>query len=124
MYGKPADAADATRRWHNMRGKTGVLHTGHWLVDVRPTGSGGTGRAIGSTASTTVRFADLTDTEIDAYVASGEPLRVAGAFTIDSLGGPFVTTMEGDHHNVVGLSLPLLRNLLGDLGVSIINLWR
>nr|WP_174257493.1 nucleoside triphosphate pyrophosphatase [Phytoactinopolyspora alkaliphila] len=124
IHGKPAGAAEATARWQAMRGSSGVLHTGHWLVDVRSAAMGGTGGAIGSTASTRVHFADLTDAEIDAYVATGEPLRVAGAFTIDGLGGPFVSGVEGDPHNVIGLSLPLLRNLLADLGVPITELWR
>ncbi|HEU0042684.1 MAG TPA: nucleoside triphosphate pyrophosphatase [Jiangellaceae bacterium] len=121
IHGKPADAAEAIRRWRVMRGGSGVLHTGHWLVDLRDAAAGG---ATGATASTVVHFADLTDAEIEAYVASGEPLHVAGAFTIDGLGGPFVTAIEGDHHNVVGLSLPLLRTLLADLGVAITELWR
>ncbi|MGH8827567.1 MAG: Maf family protein [Jiangellaceae bacterium] len=120
IHGKPADAAEAIRRWRAMRGGTGVLHTGHWLVDGRDSA----GQAVGATASTVVHFADLTDAEIEAYVASGEPLHVAGAFTIDGLGGPFVTGIEGDHHNVVGLSLPLLRTLLADLGVPITQLWQ
>ena len=85
-----------------MRGRSGVLRTGHCLIDTR------TGRTAAEVASTTVHFADLSDEEIDAYVATGEPLRVAGAFTIDGLGGPFVDGVEGDPHNVVGLSLPLL----------------
>ncbi|NDL59921.1 Maf family nucleotide pyrophosphatase [Phytoactinopolyspora mesophila] len=123
-FGKPASPDEAIQRWQLMRNKTGVLHTGHWLVDVRPTVAGGTGGAIGSSASTRVHFADLSDAEIRAYVATGEPLRVAGAFTIDGLGGPFVSSLEGDHHNVIGLSLPLLRNLLADLGVAITDLWR
>lgn len=106
--GKPADAAEAIERWTQMRGRTGVLHTGHCLI-----GPSGTRMA---TASTTVHFADVTDAEIEAYVATGEPLWVAGAFTIDGLGGWFVDSIEGDHHNVVGLSLPLLRRLLHDLG--------
>lgn len=114
VHGKPADAAEAIARWQAMRGRTGVLHTGHWLVDDRDEGSGGT---LGATAETVVHFADLTDDEIEAYVATGEPLRVAGAFTIDGLGAPFVRGIEGDHTNVVGLSLPLLRELLRDLGV-------
>ncbi|MGO4600115.1 Maf family protein [Terrabacter sp. 2RAF25] len=114
VHGKPADAADAIRRWHRMRGRSGVLHTGHWLVDDRGPG----GATLGATASTTVHFATLSDAEIDAYVATGEPLTVAGAFTIDGLGGAFVTSVEGDHHNVVGLSLPLLRELLGDAGIG------
>src|SRR5690349_13197291 len=114
MHGKPADADEAVSRWHRMRGRSGVLHTGHWLVDDR--GSGGA--TLGATASTTVHFAKLSDEEIDAYVATGEPLTVAGAFTIDGLGGAFITAVEGDHHNVVGLSLPLLRELLADAGIG------
>ena len=119
IYGKPVDAAEATTRWRAMRGRSGVLHTGHWLMDERHVPA-----MLGATSSTTVRFADLSDAEIDAYVATGEPLAVAGAFTIDGLGGPFVERIEGDHHGVVGLSLPLLRELLGEVGVSIPDLWR
>jgi septum formation protein len=115
-YGKPADAAEAVARWRAMRGRSGVLHTGHWLVDLR-------GGGVGATSSTTVHFADLSDAEIEAYVATGEPLVVAGAFTIDGLGGPFVTGVAGDHHGVVGLSLPVLRDLLGSIGVTIPELW-
>ena len=115
LHGKPADAAEATARWQRMRGRSGVLHTGHWVVDERTDGSDAT---LGATASTTVHFAALDDAEIAAYVATGEPLRVAGAFTVDGLGGAFVTGIEGDHHNVVGLSLPLLRDLLADVGVG------
>jgi septum formation protein len=114
VHGKPADAAEATARWRRMRGRSGVLHTGHWLVDDREVG----GATLGATASTTVHFAKLSDDEIDAYVATGEPLKVAGAFTIDGLGGAFVTAVEGDHHNVVGLSLPLLRELLADAEIG------
>jgi septum formation protein len=101
-----------------MRGREGTLHTGHWLRDERPTTAGGTNATLGSTASTLVRFADLSDDEIDAYVATGEPLRVAGAFTVDGLGGAFVEGIDGDHHNIVGLSLPLLRELLAEVGVG------
>ncbi len=114
-HGKPGTVAEATQRWRRMRGRSGVLHTGHWLVDDRPDGTGAT---LGATASTTVHFAQLGDAEIDAYVATGEPLLVAGGFTIDGLGGPFVTSIEGDHHNVVGLSLPLLRDLLEQVDVA------
>lgn len=117
-HGKPADAAEAVARWRCMRGRSGILHTGHWLLDERAPDAGGTGGMVGATASTTVHFADLSDDEIDAYVATGEPLGVAGAFTIDGLGGAFVSAIEGDHHNVVGLSLPLLRELLAELGVG------
>jgi septum formation protein len=115
--GKPDDAADAVRRWQAMRGRSGVLHTGHCLRDTR---SGG---ELSATASTVVHFADVTDDEIEAYVASGEPLHVAGAFTVDGLGGAFVTGIEGDHHNVVGLSLPLLRELVTRLGHTWTDFW-
>lgn len=124
VLGKPADAATAVARWRAMRGTSGVLHTGHWLIDDRDPGAGGTGGTLGATSSTVVHFADLSDAEIDAYVGTGEPLTVAGAFTIDGLGGPFVSGIEGDHHGVVGLSLPLLRELLGQLQVTIPDLWR
>ncbi|MCE1180453.1 MAG: Maf family nucleotide pyrophosphatase [Micrococcales bacterium] len=118
LHGKPADAAEATARWQRMRGRTGVLHTGHWVVDTREPEDGGSGGTLGATASTTVHFADLSDEEIAAYVATGEPLRVAGAFTLDGLGGPYVRGVEGDPSNVVGLSLPLLRELLAEIGVA------
>ena len=120
IMGKPIDAATAAARWREMRGRSGALHTGHWLVDSRPGSEGSTG----ATASTIVHFADLSDAEVDAYVATGEPLHVAGAFTVDGLGGSFVESIEGDHHNVVGLSLPLVRRLLGERGVSVMQLWR
>jgi len=100
-----------------MRGRSGVLHTGHHLVDA------GTGKTAEEVASTTVYFADVTDDEIDAYVASGEPMQVAGAFTIDGRGGPFVERVDGDPGTVIGLSLPLLRRLLARLGVRLTDLW-
>jgi septum formation protein len=115
--GKPGTEEEATRRWQDMRGSTGVLHTGHCLRDTA------TGRVAAATGSTTVRFADVSDEEIAAYVATGEPLHVAGAFTVDGLGGAFVTGIEGDHHNVVGVSLPLLRELVLELGHSWTELW-
>ena len=115
--GKPADAEEATLRWRAMRGRSGVLHSGHCLHDVA------TGRVAAATASTTVHFADVSDAEIEAYVATGEPLHVAGAFTIDGIGGAFVTGIEGDHHNVVGVSLPLLRELVLELGHGWPDLW-
>jgi septum formation protein len=100
-----------------MRGRTGVLHTGHCVIATPG------GRDVEAVASTTVRFADLSDDEIDAYVATGEPLGVAGAFTLDGLGGAFVEGVDGDPHNVVGISLPLLRRLLGEHGVPWTDLW-
>lgn len=115
--GKPHDPEEATRRWREMRGRSGVLVSGHALVDTA------TGEQVSQTAATTVHFADVSDEEIAAYVATGEPLHVAGAFTIDGLGGAFVTGVEGDHHNVVGLSLPLLRDLLSRLGHAWPDLW-
>ncbi|MBO8189959.1 Maf family protein [Streptomyces spirodelae] len=118
--GKPADAEEATARWKDMRGRSGVLHTGHCVVDTRASGEEGR-RSV--TASTTVHFGEPSDEEIAAYVASGEPLHVAGAFTLDGRSGPFVDGIEGDHGNVLGLSLPTLRGLLRDLGVEITDLW-
>jgi septum formation protein len=115
--GKPADAEDATARWKSMRGRSGVLRTGHCVIDTAD------GARAAETASTTVRFAEPADEEIAAYVASEEPLRVAGAFTLDGLSSPFVEGIEGDHGNVIGLSLPLLRRLLRRVGVHITDLW-
>ena len=120
IVGKPGDEATAVARWRAMRGRSGVLHTGHWLVDRRDGRAG----ATGATASTIVHFADVTDAEIDAYVATGEPLQVAGGFTVDGLGGSFVESIEGDHHNVVGVSLPLVRRLLAERDVSVTEFWR
>lgn len=118
ILGKPAGRDDAVRRWHAMRGRSGVLHTGHCLVDAA------TGRTAEEVAATTVYFADITDAEIEAYVATGEPLEVAGAFTIDGRGGAFVERIDGDPGTVIGLSLPLLRHLLRELGVRLTDLWR
>lgn len=123
VWGKPHDAATARARWRAMRSGTATLHTGHWVVDARDAEHGGSGGALGAHAATRVHFADPSDEEIDAYVATGEPLEVAGAFTIDGLGGAFVRGVEGDHHSVVGISLPLLRELVGRLGVSWPGLW-
>jgi len=118
-YGKPADSGEAIARWKRMRGRSGILHTGHHLI-LRREGSTCARTAV---ASTTVNFADLTDAEIAAYVGTGEPLQVAGAFTVDGLGGPFIAGIEGDHHNVVGLSLPLMRTMLAALGLGWTDLW-
>ena len=117
IHGKPGTSQVAVERWRRMRGRTGLLHTGHWVVDNRDEEDGGTGATLGATSTTTVHFADLSDAEISAYVATGEPLQVAGAFKVDGLGGAYVTGVEGDHHGVVGVSLPLLRELLLELDV-------
>ncbi|TDD60481.1 septum formation inhibitor Maf, partial [Kribbella antibiotica] len=116
-YGKPGTPEVARERWRAMRGKSGVLHTGHCLFDTNSK------QELRELASTKVYFADLTDDEIDAYVATGEPLVVAGSFTVDGIGGPFVTGIEGDYHNVVGLSLPLLRTMLAQVGIAWPSLW-
>lgn len=118
ILGKPHDPDEAVKRWRAMRGRSGVLHTGHHLIDLV---SGKQAEGVGATV---VHFADLTDEEISAYVASGEPLHVAGAFTIDGKGGAFVERIEGDAGNVIGLSLPLLRRLLMTFGLTVPQLWR
>ena len=118
-YGKPLTVERAVTRWRQVRGKLGQLHTGHALVHVFA------GRVVGRVTEvgvTTVEFADLTDQEISEYVATGEPLNVAGGFTIDGRGGWYVKTVEGDYHTVVGLSLPLVRQLLAKLGFAVADL--
>jgi septum formation protein len=114
--GKPGTAQDAALRWRDMRGSSGILYTGHTLIDVS------NDARIRATVATTVRFAEITDAEIDLYCGTGEPQRVAGAFTIDGLGGWFVEAVDGDHHNVVGLSLPTLRKMLRTLGYGLQDL--
>lgn len=117
-YGKPYEPAVALARWHAQRGRTGVLHSGHHLIDAR------TGAGFGETARASVRFAaDLEDDELAAYVATGEPLAVAGAFTIDGLAGPFIDRIEGDPSTVVGLSLSTLRRLVRQTGTPWTSLW-
>ena len=115
--GKPASAAEAAGRWREMSGRTGTLVTGHCLIDAA------TGRRADAVAATRVRFGTPSEQEIAAYVASGEPLAVAGAFTLDGRGGWFVEGIEGDHGTVLGISLPLLRRLLAELGISVTDLW-
>ncbi len=115
--GKPATAAEATERWRLMRGRSAVLHTGHCLIDTSAD------RRAADVASTVVHFAVPTDDELAAYVASGEPLAVAGAFTIDGRGGVFVDAVDGDPGTVIGVSLPLLRRLLAELEVPVTSLW-
>lgn len=118
VYGKPASAEDAAARWRAMRGKAGVLLTGHCIVDAA------TGARADEVDATTVRFGDVGDAEIDAYIASGEPLRVAGAFTLDGLGSAFVEAVDGNPGTVIGVSLPVVRRLLAKLDVAITDLWQ
>lgn len=103
--GKPPSADEALRRWQRMRGRAGVLHTGHWLIDIS------SGDAVGETVSTTVEMTDADDDEISDYIATGEPLQVAGGFTLDGLGAPYVAGVVGDPGNVIGVSLPAVRRL-------------
>ena len=118
ILGKPQSEAEARDRWKQMRGRAGVLHTGHCVID--------THREVwlARSAATQVRFAQVSDEEIEAYVATGEPSAVAGAFTLDGLGGAFVSGVTGDPHNVVGISLPLLRLMLEELGFVWTELWQ
>ena len=121
ILGKPHTAEEATRRWHAMRGRTGMLHSGHSVIRVNGAVVSADAHAV---AAASVSFAaDVTDAEIEAYVASGEPLHVAGAFTIDSLGGPFIQRVEGDPSTVVGMSLSTVRRLARELGVEWTDLW-
>ena len=121
VYGKPYTAEEATRRWREMRGATGILHSGHSVFRVQP---GKEPREATAVAEAAVTFAaDVTDDEIAAYVATEEPLHVAGAFTVDSLGGAFITRVEGDPSTVVGMSLSTIRRLAGELDVAWTDLW-
>jgi septum formation protein len=121
VHGKPHLPEVARERWLRQRGRSGVLHSGHWLIDHR----GGEPRgAVGRPAQALVQFAqDIDEAEIDAYIATGEPLKVAGAFTIDSKGAAFISSIEGDPHAVVGLSVPLVRTLVHELGGRWTELW-
>lgn len=121
VYGKPHTASVARKRWSAQRGRTGHLHSGHWLIDHR----GGTiGPGIGAVSTAAVTFApDIADHEVEAYIATGEPLLVAGAFTIDSLGAGFITSVDGDPHAVVGLSVSTLRSLVMRFDVPWPSLW-
>ncbi len=116
-WGKPGSAAEAVARIRSMQGRSGVLHTGHCVVDQR------TGRRASGVRSTTVHFAPMRGDEIERYVATGEPLAVAGAFTLDGRASVFVEGVDGDPSNVIGLSLPLLRTLLAELDIAVVDLW-
>jgi septum formation protein len=115
--GKPASAAQAAEYWREMSGRTGTLVTGHCVINA------GTGQRACAVAATRVRFGTPSEEEIAAYIVSGEPLAVAGAFTLDGRGGWFVEGIDGDHGTVLGVSLPVLRRLLASLGVSVTALW-
>ncbi len=115
--GKPASASYATALWRRMRTHTGVLHTGHCLIDA------GTGKEVAATDAALIRFGDPTDAEIEAYVATGEPLQVAGAFTLEGFGAAWIHSIDGNYGGVTGLSIPVLRRLLRQLGVDILDLW-
>jgi septum formation protein len=115
--GKPTSPDEALAWARASRGRTGELHTGHCVIDTA------TGRSVSAVATTVVRFGDASDAELEAYVASGEPLAVAGGFTLDGRSAPFVDGVDGDPGNVIGLSLPLLRDLLARLDVRITDLW-
>lgn len=118
ILGKPHDPQVAVERWKKMRGQTGELYSGHWLIDKA------SGQSCGRVTKTKVFFSNLGDEQIERYVASGEPLKVAGAFTIDGLGGAFIERIEGDYHTVVGLSLVALRGMITELGHDYLSLWR
>jgi septum formation protein len=117
IHGKPASPAAAIARWQKMRGQQGTLYTGHALLDTAKS------RQIVRCGITTVKFAQVSDREIEAYVASGEPLNCAGCFALDGKGGLFVERLEGCHSNVIGLSLPLLRQMLLELGYCVADFW-
>ncbi len=118
IYGKPESPPEAIARWQIMRGKVGILYTGHALLDLRHN------QQLVSCGITKVHFADLSDREIEAYVASGEPLKCAGSFALEGKGGLFVEKIEGCHSNVIGLSLPLLAQMLAQLGYSVSDFWQ
>jgi len=117
IFGKPADLEEAARRWQAMRGRTGTLHTGHTVIDIQ-------GQVwVHDVASTAVNFGTPDDDEVLNYLATGESLNVAGGFTLDALSAPFIDSIVGDPSNVIGLSLPLLRRLMRELGVRWTDLW-
>ena len=117
IHGKPADAAEGFLRWQRMRGNVGELYTGHVFIDRLQE------KTIARTQVTRVYFANPSDRQIRNYIATGEPLRCAGGFSIDGRGGLFVERLEGCHTNVIGLSLPLLRQMLADLGYDATEVW-
>ena len=117
IYGKPVDVTEAIARWQKMRGQIGELYTGHALIDLSQN------QTLLRCQVTRVYFAQISDRAIEAYVATGEPLKCAGGFALEGRGGLFVEKLEGCHSNVIGLSLPLLRQMLADLGYDVIDFW-
>jgi septum formation protein len=117
-YGKPASARAAADLWRRLSGRQGTLYTGHCLIDAARR------RRARGVAGTVVRFGTPSEAEVAAYVVSGEPMTLAGGFSIDGRAAPFVAGIDGDPGNVIGLSMPLLRQMLADLGVAITDLWR
>jgi septum formation protein len=117
-FGKPASAQEAVALWRRLSGREGTLHTGHCLIEA------GSGRRVRAVARTVVRFGAPSDAEVAAYVASGEPMAMAGGFSIDGRAAAFVDSIDGDPSNVIGLSMPLLRRMLAELGIAITDLWR
>ncbi|WP_335986229.1 Maf family protein [Glycomyces sp. MUSA5-2] len=118
ILGKPDGPEEAASRWKRMRGNNGTLYTGHCLIDTAAD------RQIVRASGTAVHFAEVSDEEIAAYVATGEPLHVAGSFTLDGYGSAFIDRIDGDPGTVIGLSMPLLRNMLGELEIALHQLWR
>ncbi|HEY9727136.1 MAG TPA: nucleoside triphosphate pyrophosphatase [Chroococcales cyanobacterium] len=118
IHGKPANPEEAIARWQMMRGDVGILYTGHALIDTSRN------ETLVRCGITTVYFVDVSDREIATYVATGEPLKCAGCFALEGRGGLFVEKLEGCHSNVIGLSLPLLRQMLGELGYAVTDFWR
>ena len=116
-HGKPTGEAEARARLQRLRGRSAILRTGHCVIDTA------NGRRASGAAATEVVFGEFTNTELDAYLATGEPIHVAGAFTLDGRSGPFVERIIGDHGNVIGLSLPLFRTLLAQIGLTVMDLW-
>jgi septum formation protein len=115
--GKARSLEVAREWWASVSGRSATLHSGLFVLDT------GTGRSAGGVAATVVHYGQPTEREMDAYLATGEPLHVAGGFTIDGYAAPFVDRIDGDHAAVLGLSLPLLRRLLAEIGIEITDLW-
>jgi septum formation protein len=116
--GKPASGSEVVDMWRHLSNRQGRLHTGHCLIDTR------SGRRVGDVASTLIWFGSPTDEELEAYAARSEVLDLAGAFSIEGHGAPFVDGIDGSPSNVLGLSLPLFRSLLSQVEVQITDLWR